>query len=426
MNEEAMSLSSSSSGTSSHRLTCSLSPKRPQYLLIYPPNTLPGLPKELIQIVASYLPPHGEALLALTCKQMLHTLGAGSWDILPNLLYERKMFMHLLERDLPEYYAYNYHLRRKLSDSYPSNFAENSKRHYTTDVGWLLPNNRFGYAVQWSHVVFALRAEAFGASYGIPLDAFDYDADQRSDYLGTGGPGPNNKFKDLTMFNHLKQYIQGRSNRCPPNDVQLHLSARARITSGHLILRCIYTASSKSRSTNLGDLNYLRLKVCGHISTTERDDIWADYVFMCWANELASSPRPVDSITTANTVAGSSGEGEGEGAKAVAGELETTTDGLGANALARYSAQCTYCFTEYTVQEVIREPYNSIEVVVWHDLGSGKSKDGVFWEKPVHWQTFISRKMSHPRSPWSRRARSIRNAFEYGDGSRLYFPNPLL
>jgi hypothetical protein len=66
-------------------------PKKPQYLPTYPPATPPGLPKELIHIIASYLPPHGEALLNLSCEELLHVLDPDSWDMLLNLLKERRV-----------------------------------------------------------------------------------------------------------------------------------------------------------------------------------------------------------------------------------------------------------------------------------------------------------------------------------------------
>jgi hypothetical protein len=90
------------------------------------------------------------------------------------LLKEQRMFINLLERDLPGYHGWYHHLRRKLPYNYPCNFKQNPERHNRTDSGWLLLKDRFGYAVLWSHVVFALRAESLGASYGIPLDAFAF------------------------------------------------------------------------------------------------------------------------------------------------------------------------------------------------------------------------------------------------------------
>ncbi|KAL1607998.1 hypothetical protein SLS60_002937 [Paraconiothyrium brasiliense] len=374
----------------------SLVPKKPQYLPIYSATTLPGLPKELIQLIASFLPPHEEALLILTCKVLLHTLGTHSWLIVSSLVKERKIFMHLLERDLPNYYAYYYHLRRKLPYSYPSNLLQNSTRHYMTDRDWLLPFARFGYAVSWSHIVFALRADSFGASYGIPLDAFAYDSYQR---IGYNAP----KYTKLKKIKTNKASKVFKFGGLREDDVQVQLSARARIVSGHLILRCIYTVSNKKRPANLDDLKTLGLDVCGHISTTYRNEPWyvniladslrgpsckwAPYDGSGWADHPVSPSQQVDPTTTAGIILESPATGEDR--KEVAEDLVTVEDVLGANADDDYSGQCSFCFTEYSVQEASLKPNNGIEVVVWHDLGNGKSTDGVFWVQNSHWKALV-------------------------------------
>lgn len=225
----------------------SIFPKKPQYLRSYPAASLPGLPIELILHIASFLRPHEKVLLILTCKQLLHTLGARPLRTIHFLLRERKLFMHLLERDLPNHYAYYYYLRPKLLQSYPSNFKVDSKHHYLPDRGWMLLYERFGYAVMWSHVVFALRADSLGASYGIPLDAFDYAAKQRRD----GDLKP-------TGLKAFKKHLLRKA----PRDAQVKLSVRARIVSDHLVLRCTYTISHKTRSVDRDDLKTLGLDVC--------------------------------------------------------------------------------------------------------------------------------------------------------------------
>ncbi|KAJ4353572.1 uncharacterized protein N0V89_005302 [Didymosphaeria variabile] len=381
----------------------SLFPKKPQYLPTYPTTTLPGLPNELIRLIASFLPPHAEALLILTCKQLLYTLGTHSWLVVPPLLKERKMFMHLLERDLPNYYGYFYHLRRKLPHSYPSNFVENSKRHYMTDHGWLLPSARFGYAVSWSHVVFALRADSFGALYGIPLDAFAYDSYQRIECT-TPEYAKFKKIKETRVSKWSK------FNRRREDDTQVQLSARARIVSGHLILRCIYTVSNKKRPANLDDLKTLGLDVCG----------WAPYDGSGWADRPVPPSQPADLNTTAGTV--SQSPDARVDIKETVGLFQTMKDVLRTNADIDYSGRCTFCFTEYSVQEASLEPNNGIEVVVWHDLGDGKSKDGIFWAKNVHWKALVNEDQSHMCTRHYVRPHSIRDAFEDGNGSGLYFP----
>ena len=143
-------------------------------------TSLPGLPTEIIRHLGNFLDEYEEALLVLTCKQLLHILGTKSWWNLNPSSHKRKMFMHFLERDLSDHYANSDHLTRKLPDSLLTTFEKGSGAHYSTERGCLINRERFGYAVAYPHVVFALKANIFGAQHGISLDAFGHEADRSS------------------------------------------------------------------------------------------------------------------------------------------------------------------------------------------------------------------------------------------------------
>lgn len=209
------------------------SSKKLQYLSTYPSTTLPALPVELIKyLAANFLEHHEEALLALTCKQMLHALGTQSWTVLAHSVAERKMFIQLLMcDDLPDYYPSQYSSRRKLLKSLPSAYKKGSRYHYRAEQDFLVPYARFGYAVLWPHVVFALRANSLGTNFGIPLDAFTYCAYERS------------------MFSRI----------------QVRLTAEARIVSDHLLLKCVYTVLRTGKTVQTvdrEDLKPLHLDIC--------------------------------------------------------------------------------------------------------------------------------------------------------------------
>jgi len=191
----------------------------------YGPATLPGLPNEVLQEIAAYLPISSVAILTLTGKRLQDALGTKSWERLRNGGRERVAFLHLLARDLPDYVA-DFRLIKKLPKSLPSNRGKGAGPHYTTVNGLLEHFTRFSYAVAWPHVLLALKRNAFGAPHGIPLSDFKHT-----------------------------------SKRCMGKEV-VHFEALARIVSSHLLLRCTYTVSCKRGNVDLQDLQKLKLDIC--------------------------------------------------------------------------------------------------------------------------------------------------------------------
>ncbi|KAF1976541.1 hypothetical protein BU23DRAFT_565703 [Bimuria novae-zelandiae CBS 107.79] len=261
--------------------------------------------------------------------------------------------MHLLERDLPEYHAYHYYLRRKLPNSFPSNFTRGSEAQSRTDIPFSVSYARFGYAVLWSHVVFALKAERFGAHYGISLDAFSHDAEYK--------PGFENFEKP-----------QNNSNR-NWNDIQICLSVRARIVSGHLLLRCTYTFLHEDRTLNRDDLMGVGLDVCRHTSTQDRNVPWFE-------NHLANAIRGPPYYFAAYDPLAPDGR-------------ETMEDVLSRNESVRISGHCAFCFTEYTVREITQDQHEGLRGCCLARSGQRKVRG---------WYTLVEDgRMDRPRRPRS-------------------------
>ncbi|KAF2245551.1 hypothetical protein BU26DRAFT_71168 [Trematosphaeria pertusa] len=191
--------------------------------------TLAGLPTEILHSIAHRLPISSAAVLPLVNKHFLHIYGMQAWESLKHDITQRRVFLYLLERDLPDYYA-DLQLTKKIPASSPSNYVKDSRQHYpSTGRGFFLNYDRFGYAVVWPHVVLALKRNAYGGHHGIPLEAFTYETTRRY----TPKPWYRN-FEEYVQWGQLASYGQ-----------PVQFGTLARIVSGHLLLRCTYRVFEK-------------------------------------------------------------------------------------------------------------------------------------------------------------------------------------
>ncbi|KAF2683954.1 hypothetical protein K458DRAFT_418260 [Lentithecium fluviatile CBS 122367] len=341
------------------------------------PATLPGLPTEIMLEIASHLPVSSVAILTLVSKHFQCVLGTKSRGQLGDETNERRVFSHLLARNLSDYVA-DSGLIRKLPSSRPSSYKKGSRRHYSEKNGFLVPYTRFGYAVTWPHVLLALKRDAYSAPHRISLSAFDH------------------------------------ASKSGSRKETVHFNALARIVSGHLLLRCTYktpAVSRKQAGIEYQGLAALELDICRHSSTKRRGFAWFDNHL---ANALLGGGGRKFTIHEMISRGGDETRNYGWDDSLDADNLNDLLVPTN-NASADISGQCTFCFTEYTVSKSGTKR-GEIDIKVWQDLGTGSFLSDELAESfDTQWKALVSSTALIRQFPFG----SVRAAFEEGDGSRL-------
>lgn len=155
-----------------------------------------------------------------------------------------------------------------------------------------------------------------------------------------------------------------------------------------------------------------------HTSTTHRQETYFETYFDNYLADALWGPPYRSHIRVNDRFYEISTGSDDSQASLDLSQFSTVEEALGTNTL-HIRGQCRFCFTEYEVHENIEGWNGVVEIAVWHDLGNGRSKDGIFWETTSHWSALVG--SANPYNcavqlfPWF----SIRNAYEEYDGSRL-------
>ena len=210
---------------------------------------LEGLPVELLQFIASYLPLSAAASFALSSKCISYVVGRQYWYHLRSQPLEYEIFLGFLEKDMNRHWLCHqcliFHLKPKLHPTLKYGLAHPAWKCTQCEYDISSPNaSPYTYpGIEWiSHLMvhMAMNCHFFGSEHGEPLDIFS-------------GPSHTDSFQD------------GRGE----------IYTEACIVDNELFLRCQHLVAIPSSK----DFGYIRPHIiCPHIRSLDPENPMAPII----------------------------------------------------------------------------------------------------------------------------------------------------